>query len=73
VQHQKSGLVVPPKNPEALADAIIELARDPLRREAMGQYGKQFVFQQFDPERLTEQVEGIYRSVADHKRLVRAA
>ena len=73
VHHQKSGLVVPPKNPEALADAIIELANDPRRREAMGQYGKQFVFQQFDPSRLTDQVEDIYRAVAGDQRIARAA
>lgn len=73
VHHQKSGLVVPPKNSEALADAIIELAGDPQRREAMGQYGKQFVFQQFDPSRLTDQVVDIYRAVAGHQPMARAA
>ena len=73
VHHQKSGLIVPPKNPDALADAIIELANDPARREEMGQFGKQFVFQEFDPSRLTDQVEDIYRTVAGHQTVVRAA
>ena len=73
VHHQKSGLIVPPKNPDALADAIIELANDPARREQMGQCGKQFVFQEFDPSRLTDQVEEVYRTVAGHQRIARAA
>lgn len=73
VHHQKSGLIVPPKNPDALADAIIELAKDPARREEMGQYGKQFVFQEFDPVRLTDQVEEIYRTIAGHQAIARAA
>ncbi len=73
VHHQKSGLIVPPKNPDALADAIIELANDPVRREVMGQHGKQFVFQQFDPARLTDQVEDVYRSLAGHQNIARAA
>lgn len=73
VHHQKSGLVVPPKNPNALADAIIELANNPLQREAMGQHGKQFVFQQFNPSGLVGQVEDIYRTVAGHQRIARAA
>jgi len=73
VHHQKSGLIVPPKNPDALADAIIELARDPARREEMGQYGKQFVFQEFDPVRLTDQVENIYYTLTGQKTIARAA
>ncbi len=73
VQHQKSGLVVPPKNPEALADAIIELSRDPDRREAMGHYGKQFVFRQFDPHLLTDQVEEVYRMLTGQPGIRRAA
>ncbi len=73
VQHQKSGLVVPPKNPDALADAIIELYKDPDRREQMGQHGKEFVFREFDPNGLTDQVEEIYRSITGHQTLARAA
>ncbi len=73
VHHQKSGLIVPPKNPEALANAIIELAKDPTRREAMGQCGKQFVFQEFDPVRLTDQVEDVYRTLTGHQTIARAA
>jgi len=73
VHHRKSGLIVPPKNPDALADAIIELANDPARRKEMGQHGKQFVFQAFDPSRLTDQVENVYRAVTGHKKIARAA
>ena len=73
VHHQKSGLVVPPKNPDALADAIIDLYKDPSRREQMGQYGKQFVFQEFDPDRLTDKVEDVYRGLIGHQTLTRAA
>ena len=73
VHHKESGLVVPPKDPQALADAIIELAGDPLQREMMGQYGRRFVFQQFDPSRLTDQIEDIYHAVAGHQKMARAA
>jgi glycosyltransferase involved in cell wall biosynthesis len=63
VHHGKSGLIVPPKRPRALAEAIIELANDPSRREAMGQAGKAFVFDAFDPQRLCKQVEAVYEKV----------
>ena len=73
VQHQKSGLVVPPKDPNALADAIIELYKSPARRAEMGQFGKEFVFREFDPDRLTDQVEGVYHRIVERESISRAA
>lgn len=35
------GRLVPPRDPDALADAIVELLRDPKRRMAMGQAGRE--------------------------------
>jgi len=63
VQHRLSGLVVPPKRPSAIAKAVIELANDPLLRKRMGQTGKAFVFETFDPQVLSEKVEAIYEKV----------
>jgi len=63
IQHQLSGLIVPPKRPAAIADAVIELANDPMRRFKMGQAGKAFVFETFDPERLSQKVEAVYEKV----------
>lgn len=67
VHHQKNGLIVPPKNSAALADAIIEMARDRDRRLAMGQAGKAFVFDAFDPQRLCQKVESVYQRVVESK------
>jgi rhamnosyl/mannosyltransferase len=39
VQHQRTGLVVPPNNPDALARALNQLAANPTQRHAMGQAG----------------------------------
>ena len=72
IQHQISGLIVPPKQPAAIAQAVIELANDPARRIEMGLAGKSFVFQRFDPQMLSKQVETIYRrvigSLPEHRR-----
>ena len=73
VDHDRSGLIVSPKNPDALADAIIELAGDAKQREVMGQFGRQFVFQEFDPEYLTQQVEQVYLKIAQENRQVAPA
>jgi glycosyltransferase involved in cell wall biosynthesis len=39
VSDGETGLLVPPDNPEALADALVRIARDPGRRAAMGRAG----------------------------------
>lgn len=44
VKQTHCGLTVPPRNPEALAEAIIELSRMPTEeREAMGRRGREYV------------------------------
>lgn len=63
VEHGTSGLIVPPKRPRDLADAVIELARDQKRRQAMGEAGREFVLHQFDPQRLSQEVEAVYAHV----------
>lgn len=37
ISRHKSGLVAPPENPQALASAILELRRDPLRYESLAE------------------------------------
>jgi len=32
IQHQRTGVLVPPNDPQALADAVVRLLRDPSRR-----------------------------------------
>lgn len=43
VQAAGAGLVVPPEDPKALADAVLKLARDPALAERLGQSGRRYV------------------------------
>jgi glycosyltransferase involved in cell wall biosynthesis len=43
VAHQETGVLVPPRNPEALANAILDLAGDPERRATFGVRGQERV------------------------------
>jgi glycosyltransferase involved in cell wall biosynthesis len=43
VRHMVNGLLVPPRNPKALADAILQLIRDRKLGERLGAEGKESV------------------------------
>ena len=48
VEHERSGLLVPPRNAEALADALERLYMNPALCERLGQAGREKVLQEFD-------------------------
>ena len=56
----ETGLVVPPADAEALAEAIVSLAGDLARAAAMGEAGRERALAQFTPERGVERVEALY-------------
>lgn len=58
----KEGILVPPRTPRHLADAIISLANDPARRKAMGQAGLVTAAKYAWP-RIVDQVERVYHRV----------
>ena len=45
--HEDTALVVPPKNPRALADALARLACDPVLRAALGQRARAYAIENF--------------------------
>ena len=55
------GLLVPPRDPAALAKALMEMLEDPQRARAMGEAGRQRVLAEFTAERTVEKTEAEYR------------
>lgn len=51
VVNERTGLVVPPHNPDAIGDAFLRLARAPELRERYGAVGKERVRQEFSVDR----------------------
>jgi glycosyltransferase involved in cell wall biosynthesis len=56
----ETGLVVPSADAEALAEAIVALARDLARAAAMGRAGRDRALAEFTPERCVERIEELY-------------
>lgn len=59
VAHQETGILVPPRDPEALANAILDLAGDPERRAAFGVRGQERV-RAFSADVTAERTRGAY-------------
>jgi starch synthase len=60
----ETGLLVPPDEPDALADALNTLARDPERAKAMGEGGRQRAISEFDWTSIALQTAKLYQEVA---------
>ena len=65
VQHGFNGLLVPPKNSKALADALKQLLVDKHKRIQMGRNGRQLIEERFDNHRVNVQTISIYRKLLD--------
>jgi len=64
----KTGFLVPPRDPQALADKIKLLLQDQALRERMGQAGIERVKQHFTIERMVRKYEGLYRKLMEARR-----
>lgn len=67
VEHGVSGLLVPPRDPAALADAIVLLLRDPDMRARMGEAGQQVVRERFGLGRMADELVAVYRDVVERR------
>lgn len=63
-----TGLLVPPADPGRLAHALIDLARNPTRREDMGAAARKFVVERFGIEQHVAQHAAFYASLMSERR-----
>jgi len=64
IKNGETGILVPPKNPEALSGAINDLLAAPKKRKEMGEKAKQRALQLFDVERMVKEYENLYDACA---------
>jgi glycosyltransferase involved in cell wall biosynthesis len=60
----KNGLLVPPRDPQKLAEAILKLANDPILRDRMGAFGREHA-KNFTVEKVIQRTEEIYFRALD--------
>lgn len=65
-----AGLVVPPRDPPAVAEACLSLLRDDARREELGAAARQRVLDMFTLERSMSAFRSVYESVWQESRAV---
>jgi colanic acid/amylovoran biosynthesis glycosyltransferase len=63
VVHEETGLLVPERSLQHLADALLRLAREPGLRSAMGKAGRERAEKQFDTRMLSGRLEDLYRTL----------
>jgi starch synthase len=56
----ETGLLVPPRNPEALAQAILRMLESPARAQAMSRAGRKRVETQFSLAAKLDRTEALY-------------
>lgn len=63
VKDGESGLIVPPRNADALADRIGRLLSDPALCEKLGREGRRTVERSYSIDRMVDELERVYRCV----------
>jgi glycosyltransferase involved in cell wall biosynthesis len=65
VVNGETGFVVPPRNPKAIGDAILELARNPEQRKRFGAAGRKRVLREFSIDKCVKAHADLYEEMLD--------
>lgn len=63
VVHNETGLIVEPRDRDGLASAILAIASDPARREAMARRARALALQNWSVQKMVRQFEDVYRGL----------
>lgn len=62
IKDKSTGLLVPPKDPKSLGNAIVELLSFPLKAKQLGDNARCFIEQNFPQEQMVKKTEEVYLS-----------
>ena len=67
VVDSETGFLVPPRDPQAVAEKVITLLRDPGLAAKMGKSGRRRVEERFSVQAMVQKTEALYQSLLDAK------
>ena len=70
IENEKDGLLVPPNDPSALAEAVIRLLKDPALAESFTLILRQKVEKEFNLERMFDKTLEVYQEAISKKRIL---
>lgn len=68
IDHGTTGLLVPPRNPDAIAEAILKLLQSPDLRFAAGRAARQHIASAFSPDKIAPAQEASYARAIERAR-----
>jgi glycosyltransferase involved in cell wall biosynthesis len=65
IRHGENGLLIPPKNPVALTDALVSLFKNPGQRGQIAEAARQTFQNRFHIDRMVREYENLYEELTD--------
>lgn len=62
IRHEREGLLIPPGDPAALDDALLNLLRDPAHARSLGEAGRRRAASEFGYATMVRRIEAVYRA-----------
>jgi glycosyltransferase involved in cell wall biosynthesis len=60
ISHERNGILVPPRDPVVLADAILRLLKDANLRLFLGQNARELIVTKYNWDKVTDKIEAVY-------------
>ena len=71
IQDGKTGLLVPSEDPQALAQAILQILRDPQKGAEMGEASSQDARKRYSLDTMVEKLESLYQRLLNDRGLMK--
>ena len=68
IEHRRTGLLVPPRRPDLLADAILQLASDRLLLEQISRAARERIRDSYDLAGMATRFCALYDEILDERR-----
>lgn len=68
ITQNKTGVLIPPNNPKAMSNAILNLVNNPKLRNILGRNGRKMIMENYSHRKITQLFEDTYQEVVTRKK-----